>query len=438
MSSRRSALPPGPPMPLAAQTLAFWGNIDRFLRTCEGRYGPMFTMRVFPWGPTVVVSDPEAIEAVLTGSPQTWRAGESYDLLAPLIGERSIVVLDGPEHLHVRRQLLPPFHGESVRSYEQLIENVTAAEITRWPLDEPFELTERMRAITLEVLLRAVIGAEDSARLDELRRTLGRAVLLRPLVLLMWVWQPLAKVGPWRAFNECLAHARRLLQTEIALRRADPAVAQRTDVLSRLIAADELDDSLLLDQLATILLAGHDTSTTALSWAVERLVRHPQALARAQQDEPYLDAVVKETLRLRPVLPAVTRRTAVPVELTGTELPAGITVMPAIRLVQRSERHYSDPDEFRPERFLEGEGQGYSWIAYGGGTHRCIGATFANFQMRIVLRTILSSAELRADRDAPEPIANQHITLVPGRGGRVVMTSRVLEPRRAAAPRVVA
>src|SRR5665213_959594 len=191
MSSRRSALPPGPPMPLAAQTLAFWGNIDRFLRTCEGRYGPMFTMRVFPWGPTVVVSDPEAIEAVLTGSPQTWRAGESYALLAPLIGERSIVVLDGPEHLHVRRQLLPPFHGESVRSYEQLIENVTAAEITRWPLDEPFELTERMRAITLEVLLRAVIGAEDSARLDELRRTLGRAVLLRPLVLLMWVWQPL-------------------------------------------------------------------------------------------------------------------------------------------------------------------------------------------------------------------------------------------------------
>jgi len=171
---------------------------------------------------------------------------------------------------------------------------------------------------------------------------------------------------------------------------------------------------------------------------VERLVRHPHALARAQHEESYLDAVVKETLRLRPVLPAITRRTAAPVTLGGSELPAGVTVMPAIRLVQRSERHYSDPDAFRPERFLEGERQGYSWIAYGGGIHRCIGATFANFQMRIVLRTILSSAELRADRDADEPINNHHITLLPGRGARVVVTSRVVTPRAAPAPRMVA
>jgi cytochrome P450 family 135 len=418
------ALPPGPPLPLAAQTLAFWGSIDRFLRGCERRYGSTFTMRVFPWGETVVVADPEAIETVLTGSPQLWRAGESYDLLSPLIGERSIVVLDGPEHLHVRRQLLPPFHGETVLGYEQLIEHITAAEISRWPIGKPFALTERLRSITLEVLLRAVIGTEESQRLDELRVTLARAVLLRPLLLLMWVWQPLGKVGPWRAFNNCLKHARDLLLDEIQLRRADPDVADRTDVLSRLIVAGELDDSLLLDQLATIMLAGHDTSTTALSWAMERLVRHPEVLARAQHDERYLDAVVKETLRMRPVLPAVTRRTAAPVQIAGMTLPAGVTVMPAIRLVQLSPRHYSDPDVFRPERFLEGEGQGYSWIAYGGGTHRCIGATFANFQMRIVLRTILARAELRADRAAEESVSNQHITLVPGRGSRVIMTAR--------------
>jgi cytochrome P450 len=408
-------------MPMPLQTLAFWGSIDRFLRACERRYGPIFTMRVFPWGETVVVCDPDAIETIFTGDPRVWKAGESYDLLKPLIGEHSLVVLDGAEHLQVRRQLLPPFHGDTVRGYEQLIESITTEALAQWPVGEPIELTERMRAITLEVMLRAVIGTEESPRLAELRRTLAAAVLLRPLVLLMWVWHPLAKVGPWRAFNNRLRHARDLLAQEIRLRRADPSLAQRTDVLSKLIATGEMDDETLLDQLATLLLAGHDTSTTALCWSVERLVRHPQALERARRDERYLDAVVKEALRLRPVLPAVTRRTAAPVEIAGRALPAGVTVMPCIQLVQRSRRYYPEPDQFRPERFLEGQGHGYAWIPYGGGTHRCVGASFAAFQMRIVLRTILAQTELSADRPQDERIRNEHITLVPGRGGRVVI-----------------
>jgi cytochrome P450 len=296
-------------------------------------------------------------------------------------------------------------------------------------------LVERMRAITLEVMLRTVVGANELQRQDDLRRVLADAVHLRPLILLMWAWRPLQNVGPWRAYNARLARARSLIAEEIAYRRSDPLKAQRTDILSSLLCAGELADHELLDQLATLLLAGHDTSTTALAWAIERLVRHPDALARAREDEHYLDAVVKETLRLRPVLPAVARRLASPTVLAGYALPAGTTVVPAIRLVHSSPRFYPEPDAFRPERFLEGQGQGYTWIPFGGGARRCIGAAFAGMQMRVVLRTILQSAELRADRPDDEPVHNDHITLIPGRGCRVVKVSdRPFDQRTAGAP----
>ncbi len=417
-------LPAGPPLPLALQTALFWMRIDRFLRLCRRRYGETFTIRVFPWGDVVVVSDPEDLRTVFAGDPRAWRAGESYDLLAPLIGRRSVVVLDGAEHLTVRKRMLPPFHGEAVRRHEQLIESIAAQEVAGWPEERPFQLVERMRAITLEVMLQAVIGVQHPERLAALREALARAVDLRPLTLLMWAWPPLGRIGPWRAFNRRLAHARRLMAEEIEHRHDDPALAERPDVLSILLAGGELDDGELLDQLATLLLAGHDTSTTALSWTLERLVRHPDALARAREEDAYLDAAVKETLRLRPVLPAVAREAARPVRIAGRTLPAGTTVMPAIRLVQLAEEQYADPLSFRPERFLQGEGSGYSWIPFGGGTRRCLGATFAALHMRVVLRTILRDAELRPDRAADEAVKNDHITLVPGRGARVVKSAR--------------
>ncbi len=413
-------LPAGPSLPQWCQTLAFWTNVDRFLRVAQRRYGPLFTVRIFPWGTVVVISEAETIKEVFTGDPELWRAGESYELLAPLIGERSIVLLDGAEHLQVRRRMLPPFHGEAVRRHEAVIESIATAEVAKWPYGEPFELTERMRAITLEVMLQTVTGTAERERLATLREALTDAVRLRPLLLAMWACAPLKRVNPWRAYSARLERAKALLREEIALRRADPLLDEREDVLSSLIRAEELEEESLLDQLTTLLMAGHDTSTTALVWAIERLVRHPRAMARAREDDAYLDAVVKETLRVRPVLPAVTRRASRAVELAGHELPAGVTVMPCVRLAHLSEANYSDPEAFRPERFLEGEGGGYSWIPFGGGPQRCIGATFALVQMRIVLRTVLAHAELLPDRAQDEAIRNQHVTLEPSRGGRVL------------------
>jgi cytochrome P450 len=421
---------PGPPLPQALQTLLFWTRIDRFMRACARRYGATFRLRVFPWGEVVVVSDPEDIRGVFTGAPGTWRAGESYALLAPLIGRRSVVLLDGEEHLRVRRRMLAPFHGDAVSRHESVIESITLAEVASWPWGTPFALLERMRAITLEVMLRAVIGVEEPERLAPLRSALAGAVDLRPLILLMWAFPVLRRVGPWGAFERRLANTRGLLGEEIERRRHETGVAERADVLSILLSSGELGDEDLLDQLATLLLAGHDTSTTALTWTLERLVRNPQALARAREEPAYLDAVVKETLRLRPVLPAVAREAARPVRVAGHVVAAGTTVMPCIRLVQLSEERFPDPLSFRPERFLEGQGGGYSWIPFGGGARRCLGASFASFHMRVVLRTILANVELAPERAADEAVENRHITLVPGRGGRVV---RLGEPPAAGA-----
>ncbi|HEY6779332.1 MAG TPA: cytochrome P450, partial [Thermoleophilaceae bacterium] len=344
-------------------------------------------MRALPWGDVVVVTEPETIKTVFTGDPDLWRAGEGYELLRPLLGSHSVIVLDGEEHLRARRRLLPPFHGAAVRGHEQMIEQVTAERVARWPLQRPFAVLEQMKVITLEVLLRSVLGVASRARRDELGAAIVRGVALRPIALLMWVWPPLQRVGPWRRFHAGLAHARQLILEEIARARNDPALAERSDVLALLVRAGELSDAELLDQVGTLLLAGHDTTATALAWTLERLVRHPAALACARVDDAYLDATIKEALRLRPVLPAVVRRLSRRTELAGWELPAGTTVMASARLVQLSPAVFPRPLQFRPERFLEGQGCTYSWIPFGGGTRRCLGAAFASFHMRVVLRT---------------------------------------------------
>lgn len=422
-------LPPGPALPRAAQAYMMLRHADRFGALCQRRYGPTFCVRALPWGDVVVVTEPETIKAVFTGDPDLWRAGEGYELLRPLLGAHSLIVLDGDEHLRARRRLLPPFHGAAIRRHELMIEQVTAEHVARWPLEQPFAVLEQMKSITLEVLLRSVLGVRTRERRAQLGEAIIRGVDLRPIALLMWVWPVLQRVGPWRRFHAALAHARRLILEEIAAARVDPDLAERDDVLASLVRAGELSDAELLDQVGTLLLAGHDTTATALAWVLERLVRHPAALARACGDDDYLDAAIKEALRLRPVLPAVVRRLSRPAELAGWELPAGMTVMASARLVQLSPVVFPRPLDFRPERFLEGQGGTYSWIPYGGGTRRCLGAAFASFHMRVVLRTVLRQAELRADRSVSEQLQSEHITLMPARGARMVRCRRPTSTR---------
>ncbi|TMK99017.1 MAG: cytochrome P450 [Actinobacteria bacterium] len=418
-------LPPGPRLPVTAQTILVWNRSVHFLKLCQLRYGPVFTIRALPWGRAVVINDSALVKQIFTGDPAVYHAGDGNSLLAPVLGERSVLVLDEDAHLQARKRLLPPFHGDSVRRYGEVVEHIVSEEIARWPLGEPFSLHPRMRAITLEVILQAVIGVTEGERARALREVLPSTVEIGPTIMAMWVYEGLERFGRWRRYRQHVAEANRLLREEIAARRCDERLEQREDVLSQLVRAGETDDEELRDQIMTLLLAGHETTTTGLAWALERLLRHPEILARAREgDDDYLDAVVKETLRVRPVIPAVLRQLQAPVELGGWQIPAGVTVMPSISLMHADATLFPEPERFRPERFLEdGAGSTYTWIPFGGGRRRCLGAAFASFEMRVALRTILQQTTLRAERARDERVRSHHITLVPARGARVVRES---------------
>jgi cytochrome P450 len=417
-------LPPGPRLPSLLQTYLMFRYTDRFGRFCLRRYGPTFALRVVPWGTTVVVTSPEAIKTVFSGDSDVWHGGESYSLLASLIGKRSLILLEDPAHLDARKKLLPHFQGEVVRErYAEVIESVVLEEIARWPTGKPFKLERAMRSITLEVILRAIVGARDTDRIAELREVAANVLELRPTLIFGWLYPTLTRFGHWRRYSERVQRTRELLGEEIQQRQTDLDRWDGDDVLTQLIRADDFEGEDLIDQLMTLLFAGHETTTKALAWVFERLLRHPAALSRARTDDQYLTATIKETLRLRPVIPAVPRRLAVSAEVAGYQLPAGTTVMVGAGLVHLSPDLFDEPERFRPERFLERDGRGYDWVPFGGGTRRCVGASFALFEMRIVVRTVLAHVDLHPDRLRDEPIQGNLLTLAPGRGTRVVKTA---------------
>jgi cytochrome P450 len=357
-------------------------------------------------------------------------------VLLPLLGRHSVLLLDGRDHLRQRRWLLPPFHGERMQRYREIIEAATEREIATWTPGEPVQVARRMQEVTLEVILRAVFGVTAEAQLGRLRRVL--------LDMLDWTMAPqrfalIALMKPQRLsnyepFQRVARPVDEALRGEIARRRRAEDLAEREDILSLLLQARDEDgagltDDELRDELMTLLVAGHETTATALGWAFERLLRHPEAMALATEDArsgdgTYLDAVAKETLRLKPVLPIVARRLREPVTIGGRELPAGADVAPCIYLVHHREDIYPDPDAFRPERFVGakgGRGQGpYTWLPFGGGVRRCIGASFALFELQVVLGTVLRSVTLHATAPDSERTARRTITLVPGRGAEAV------------------
>ncbi len=444
-----AGLPPGPAQSRAVQTMRWAFRPVPFMREAAAAHGDMFTIRLAQVGDLVFVTHPAAVKEVFTGDPAVLLAGEGNAPLAPVLGSASVLLLDGPEHLRQRRLLLPPFHGERMARYGRLMESITADAVDRWSEHEPFALAPQMQAITLEVILRAVFGADTRPRLQALRAAIA-GLLPRGFAqaaMLPWLRRDLGPFMPWARFEARLAAADRLIYDLIATRRADPALAKRDDILSLLLLARDEDgapmtDAELRDELVTLLLAGHETTATGLAWAVERLVRTPDVLAEltaecragghGPEGGPLLDATVKEILRLRPPLPIVVRRLAAPYEIGGRLLPAGARVAPCIWLTHRRPDLYPDPDAFQPERFLGVTPDTYAWLPFGGGIRRCIGAAFAQFEMKIVLGAILARADLAPAAPEFERTARRAIVLVPERGARAVVTARHHPPASAA------
>jgi cytochrome P450 len=443
LTARRnhSRLPPGPATPALLQTY-LWLTRPSFMDRCARRYGDLFTLRLVQLGPHVYLADPELVRQVFTGDPHVYHAGEAYrTLMEPVGGPRSLFVLDEDEHLRMRRWLLPPFHGERMKSWEPVIREITEREMARWPVGIPFELRPSAEAITLEVIMRIVFGIREPDRATELRRLLPRlfhvSLSQAPSFVVPALRRDLGPHSPWGRFLRLRGRIDALLHDEIRRRREElgPAgpdeLGDRDDMLSMLIAARDEDgrqltDADLRDVLITMLLAGHETTSSSLSWVFERLLRHPPVLARLLDDlgqggEEYLGAVIKETLRVRPVGAHVARRLADEVELRDYRVPAGTTVAVSIYLMHRSPSLFPDPMEFRPERFLEAGSGSYSWIPFGGGVRRCLGAGLATLEMEVVLRTVLEAVRLRPARAESERIDVLGVTLVPARGAEVVM-----------------
>jgi cytochrome P450 len=440
-------LPPEPASNPLVQTLRWTFRPLPFMQECRERYGDSFSLRFLGFErPMVLISDPAAIKALYTERSHGLPPGRNI-ILEPILGPRSVLLLEGPEHLARRRLMLPPFHGERMRSYEGTVEEIVTEEIDSWPLQQTFPIHTRMQAVTLEVMLRAVFGVAEGSRLERLRGMLATVLTetASPTAQLVGLAaRRFGGRGPWGRFEGQLKEADELLYAEIAEHRARPDLAERDDILSMLMVAEfedggHMDDAELRDQLMTLLLAGHETTATALAWTFDLLLRHPAALARLREslaagEEDYLRATITESLRLRPVLPLAGRRLATELSADGLTLPAGTDVSPAIWLTHTRADLYPEPFAFRPERFLEESPETYGWIPFGGGIRRCLGASFAEFEMRIVLREVLGRCELRKADPAPEKTGRRNITLSPKAGTPVVVTERrpAAEPRAAA------
>jgi cytochrome P450 len=440
-------LPPEPKSSPLVQTLRWSFRPLPFMQECRERYGDNFSVKFLSFErPMVMISDPAAIKALYTERAHGLPPGREV-VLTPIVGARSLLVTEGADHLAHRKLMLPAFHGERMRSYQPLVEEIVDAEIDAWPLGDEFAIHPRMQAMTLEIILRVVFGVADGPRLEQLRVVLTKVLeeTASPFTQLIGLAaRRFGGRGPWARFEGQLRAVDELLYAEISERRAGGDFADRDDILSMMMGArfedgSEMSDTDLRDQLMTLLLAGHETTATALAWTFDLLLRHAAPLARLREsleagEEDYLRATISESLRLRPVVPLAGRRLNKELSVDGLTLPAGTDVTPAIWLAHTRADVYPEPFAFKPERFLGEAPDTYAWIPFGGGIRRCIGAAFAEFEMRIVLREVLTRCELRKASPAPEKIGRRNITLSPKGGTPVVLTARRPARERALVP----
>jgi cytochrome P450 len=446
-----TTLPPGPAIPRVLQMLHWIRRPLPFMEDCARAYGDCFTIGFpsIPGSPArsrrptfVFFSDPEAIREIFTGDGDGLRAGEANAFLEPLLGEHSLLLLDGARHLRERRMMQPPFHGERMQAYGEVMRDITAAVVDGWPVGRPFPIHREMQRITLEVILRTVFGVDEGPRLVRLRDLLTTLLEqgTKPYALLLQV-----DLGPWSPWGRLMRIGREvdeMLFAEIARRRAGRSNG-RTDVLSMLVEArDEqgqpMTDQELRDEMFTLLVAGHETTATSLAWAFHRLLANPGTLERAREElgrvtggrplEPsrvasleYLDAVAKETLRLNPILPVVGRRLAAPMRIGGRELPAGVLATPCIYLAHRRPDIWPHPARFDPDRFIGLRPSPYAFLPFGGGIRRCLGMAFALYEMKVVLAEVLRRVTLRAAPGHQVRVVRRSITLAPSAGMPVVV-----------------
>jgi cytochrome P450 len=427
-----SVLPPGPHWPVLIQTAGLLRFRHRFHPYMRRKYGDIFTVRIAPGGrPLVFFTRPEHAKEIFAGDPEVFHAGKANGILGPIMGEHSLLLQDGSQHKRARKLLMPAFNGHALREYQDLVTEVAQAEVATWRDGEEFRSLDRMNRLTLEVILRVVFGVTDEERLAQLRPRVNATVNVSPAILLGWGYPQLQKYGPWKRTVDNQRELDLLMYAEIRERRTAPDLAERTDVLSRLIVqgedGDALSDTELRDQLVTLLLAGHETTASALAWALYEAGRDPELLARCRAaadegDDDFLEAVMKESMRLHPIIPMVVRTLMKPATIAGYDLPAGTTVGPSIILAHSRADNHEDPEVFRPERFLGHNPPTNTWIPFGGGVRRCIGAGFAQMEGVAVLREVFAAYDVSAVGDDVPKVRN--ITSVPRRGAQVRVSAR--------------
>jgi cytochrome P450 len=432
----RRPLPPGPRLPKTVQTIGWWTRSGPFFERCRARYGKRFTVRLLSSPPFVHLSDPDEVKEVFKAPPEVLHPGEGAAVLEPIVGTHSLILLDEGAHLSQRKLMLPAFHGEKMQRLSGLMAEVAEREVAGWPRDDAVVLHPRLQALTLEIILRAVFGLDPGPRLDALRERLTGVLEVgeSPASMLPF----LQRGRRWSAFERERDEADALLFELIDERRRDDG--ERDDVLAMLLEARHEDGSPmspqeLRDELMTLLVAGHETTASELAWAFERLVRTPRVMRRLTEeidsgdDDGYLTATVQETLRRRPVLQlAAPRLVKQPVTIGGFEYPTGVCLAANGYLIHHDPAIYPDPYAFRPERFLDEQPGTYTWIPFGGGRRRCLGASFAMLEMKIVLRAVLARSELAPDGDRLERTRRRSITVSPRAGARTVLRQREREP----------
>ena len=431
-----ASLPAGPKSPPAVQTAELTARPVAFVERCRRRFGGTFSAKLSRIGPLVFFSDPASIKQIFGSDRENTITQGRNVVLEPILGTKSLLVQEGAEHLARRKLMLPPFHGERMRAYEQSIERATAEEISNWSVGEIVPSHPAMQRITLEVIMSAVFGVSDE-RHDPLRAGLNRVLGSTRSPFAFGLTFPfLRKFPPYSGMLRSLAQTDQLIAAEIADRRADPTTPEREDILSMLVTARDEDgnglgDEELRDQLMTLLLAGHETTATALAWCFDQLLRTPDVYERLRSeidsqgsDGDWMQAVIDETLRVRPVVPMIGRELRKPMTLDGWDLEPDTSVMLSIYLAHTRPDVFTDPYVFDPSRFDGVKPDTYSWIPFGGGTRRCIGAAFAQFEMRVVLREILSTFDLSPGSDSPDEMVRRNVTLSPKHGSPVLVGAR--------------